>query len=150
MCTTVASFITSGIKNLTILMVFNAPLQLCFLDATLATWAPHFAQSSSVLFVSNICTKWRNIMMYFSYLCCIWPKYVYAEMLQAPHRYWTYLWALLAGIFLHDPTSMAALLDPSLFTFRKGVVRVETEGVCMGYTLLDRGLKKYVLRKRNL
>lgn len=48
------------------------------------------------------------------------------------------------GIFLHDPTCMAALLDPSLFTYRKGAVRVETEGLCVGYTLLDMGLKNWV------
>lgn len=50
----------------------------------------------------------------------------------------------LAGIFLHDPTCMAALLDPSLFTFRKGAVRVETVGRCVGHTILDYGLKQYV------
>ena len=48
------------------------------------------------------------------------------------------------GIFLHDPTCLAALLDPTLFTFKKGAVRVETEGLCVGHTLLDLGLKKYV------
>jgi uridine nucleosidase len=47
------------------------------------------------------------------------------------------------GIFLHDPTCMAALLDPSLFTFRKGAVRVETVGRCVGHTILDYGLKNW-------
>ncbi|XP_073117207.1 probable uridine nucleosidase 1 isoform X1 [Elaeis guineensis] len=47
------------------------------------------------------------------------------------------------GIFLHDPVSFAALVRPDLFTFRKGVVRVETQGICVGHTLMDQGLKKW-------
>lgn len=47
-----------------------------------------------------------------------------------------------AGIFLHDPVSFAALVRPDLFTFKKGVVRVETQGICMGHTLMDDGLKE--------
>ncbi|KAL8526320.1 hypothetical protein ACS0TY_015511 [Phlomoides rotata] len=47
------------------------------------------------------------------------------------------------GIFLHDPVSFVALVRPDLFTFRKGVVRVETQGVCVGHTLMDQGLKKW-------
>ncbi|KAK8963875.1 Uridine nucleosidase 1 [Platanthera guangdongensis] len=47
------------------------------------------------------------------------------------------------GIFLHDPVSFAALVRPDLFTFKKGVVRVETEGICVGHTLMDQGLKKW-------
>ncbi len=49
----------------------------------------------------------------------------------------------MTGIFLHDPTCMAALLDPSLFTYKTGALRVETKGICVGHTLLDMGLKKY-------
>ncbi|KAH7441911.1 hypothetical protein KP509_03G061700 [Ceratopteris richardii] len=49
----------------------------------------------------------------------------------------------LNGIFLHDPGCLAALLDPSLFTYRKGALRVETQGICTGHTLLDLGLKKW-------
>jgi uridine nucleosidase len=45
------------------------------------------------------------------------------------------------GIFLHDPVSFAALLRPDLFTYKKGVVRVETQGICVGHTLMDQGLK---------
>ncbi|XP_031102964.1 probable uridine nucleosidase 1 isoform X2 [Ipomoea triloba] len=45
------------------------------------------------------------------------------------------------GIFLHDPVSFVALVRPDLFTFRKGVVRVETQGICTGHTLMDQGLK---------
>lgn len=45
------------------------------------------------------------------------------------------------GIFLHDPVSFVALVRPDLFTFKKGVVRVETQGICVGHTLMDQGLK---------
>ncbi|KAJ0976745.1 hypothetical protein J5N97_012219 [Dioscorea zingiberensis] len=47
------------------------------------------------------------------------------------------------GIFLHDPVCFAALVRPDLFSFKKGVVRVETQGICMGHTLMDQGLKKW-------
>ncbi|XP_052174340.1 uridine nucleosidase 1-like isoform X1 [Diospyros lotus] len=47
------------------------------------------------------------------------------------------------GIFLHDPVSFVALVRPDLFTFKKGVVRVETQGLCVGHTLMDQGLKKW-------
>ncbi|KAL0410084.1 UNVERIFIED_CONTAM: Uridine nucleosidase 1 [Sesamum latifolium] len=47
------------------------------------------------------------------------------------------------GIFLHDPVSFVALVRPDLFTFKKGVVRVETQGICVGHTLMDQGLKKW-------
>ncbi|XP_020592748.1 probable uridine nucleosidase 1 [Phalaenopsis equestris] len=49
----------------------------------------------------------------------------------------------LHGIFLHDPVSFVALVRPDLFTFRKGVVRVETQGICVGHTLMDQGLKNW-------
>ncbi|CAN1357490.1 Uridine nucleosidase 1 [Linum perenne] len=47
------------------------------------------------------------------------------------------------GIFLHDPVSFVAVVRPDLFTYRKGVVRVETQGICVGHTLMDQGLKKW-------
>ncbi|KAK8713502.1 hypothetical protein V6N13_148717 [Hibiscus sabdariffa] len=47
------------------------------------------------------------------------------------------------GIFLHDPVSFVALVRPDLFTYKKGVVRVETQGICRGHTLLDQGLKRW-------
>ncbi|CAJ1886232.1 unnamed protein product [Sphenostylis stenocarpa] len=47
------------------------------------------------------------------------------------------------GIFLHDPVSFVALVRPDLFTFKEGVVRVETQGICVGHTLLDQGLKNW-------
>lgn len=47
------------------------------------------------------------------------------------------------GIFLHDPVCFAALVRPDLFSFKKGVVRVETQGICVGHTLMDQGLKNW-------
>ncbi|CDP15395.1 unnamed protein product [Coffea canephora] len=47
------------------------------------------------------------------------------------------------GIFLHDPVSFVALVRPDLFTYKKGVVRVETQGISAGHTLMDQGLKKW-------
>ncbi|GAV66089.1 IU_nuc_hydro domain-containing protein/TFIID_20kDa domain-containing protein [Cephalotus follicularis] len=47
------------------------------------------------------------------------------------------------GIFLHDPVSYVALVRPDLFSYKKGVVRVETQGICVGHTLMDQGLKKW-------
>ncbi|KAK7396669.1 hypothetical protein VNO78_17826 [Psophocarpus tetragonolobus] len=49
----------------------------------------------------------------------------------------------LHGIYLHDPVSFVALVRPDLFTYKEGVVRVETQGICVGHTLLDQGLKKW-------
>ncbi|KAL6521122.1 Uridine nucleosidase 1 [Orobanche gracilis] len=49
----------------------------------------------------------------------------------------------VCGIFLHDPVSFVALVRPDLFTFKKGAVRVETQGICVGHTLMDHGLKKW-------
>lgn len=49
---------------------------------------------------------------------------------------------ICSAVFLHDPVSFAALVHPEYFTFKKGVVRVETEGICTGHTSIDMGLKK--------
>lgn len=51
---------------------------------------------------------------------------------------------MCSGIFLHDPVSFVALVRPDLFTYKSGVVRVETQGICVGHTLMDQGIKKYV------
>lgn len=53
---------------------------------------------------------------------------------------------LFTGIFPHDPVSFVALVCPDLFTYKRGVVRVETQGICTGHTLMDQGLKKYELQ----
>ncbi|RDX76335.1 Uridine nucleosidase 1 [Mucuna pruriens] len=47
------------------------------------------------------------------------------------------------GIFLHDPVSFVAVVRPDLFTYKRGVVRVETQGICVGHTLMDQGLKNW-------
>ncbi|KAK4776118.1 hypothetical protein SAY87_024079 [Trapa incisa] len=47
------------------------------------------------------------------------------------------------GIFPHDPVSFVALVRPDLFKYKTGVVRVETQGICAGHTLMDQGLKKW-------
>ncbi|KAL1209694.1 Uridine nucleosidase 1 [Cardamine amara subsp. amara] len=48
------------------------------------------------------------------------------------------------GVYLHDPVSFVAVVRPDLFTYKKGVVRVETQGICIGHTLMDQGLKSFV------
>jgi inosine-uridine nucleoside N-ribohydrolase len=40
----------------------------------------------------------------------------------------------LAGIYLHDPSAVAYLLDPSLFRTERWPVRVETQGISRGKT----------------
>ncbi len=47
------------------------------------------------------------------------------------------------AIYVHDPTAMAAVLAPELFTWCEGEVRVVTSGVAAGHTILDRGLKQW-------
>jgi uridine nucleosidase len=44
----------------------------------------------------------------------------------------------LGGIHTHDPSAIAYIIDPSLFTTVSGPVRVVTEGIALGQTLLDR------------
>lgn len=54
-------------------------------------------------------------------------------------------------MYLHDPVSFVAVVRPDLFTYKKGVVRVETQGICVGHTLMDQGLKRFIsLQKRIL
>ncbi|KAF2598333.1 hypothetical protein F2Q68_00010200 [Brassica cretica] len=50
---------------------------------------------------------------------------------------------LSSGVYLHDPVSFVAVVRPDLFTYKKGVVRVETQGICVGHTLMDQGLKRW-------
>ena len=44
----------------------------------------------------------------------------------------------LAGLHTHDPSAMAYVINPSLFTTERGPIRVITEGLAAGQTLLDR------------
>ena len=47
------------------------------------------------------------------------------------------------SMFLHDPTAFAALLAPDCFTWKAGAVRVVTEGLACGATIMDLGNKKW-------
>lgn len=47
------------------------------------------------------------------------------------------------AVYVHDPAAFAAVLRPSLFTWREGQVRVLTEGVARGMTVMDVGLKRW-------
>ena len=40
------------------------------------------------------------------------------------------------GIYVHDPSAIMYLIDPSLFTVRTGPVRVVTEGIAIGETIM--------------
>ena len=44
---------------------------------------------------------------------------------------------VLDGIHTHDPSAIAYVIDPTLFTTRQGPIRVVTEGIAMGQTLWD-------------
>ncbi|CAI5508071.1 unnamed protein product [Closterium sp. Naga37s-1] len=53
------------------------------------------------------------------------------------------VWVVVGcGIFLHDACAVAAIIAPSLFSFKRGSVRVECTGVGRGCTLMDYSLKK--------
>lgn len=49
----------------------------------------------------------------------------------------------LAGIHTHDPSAIAYVIDPTLFTVERGPVRVVTEGLAAGQTLFDRRQQWY-------
>jgi inosine-uridine nucleoside N-ribohydrolase len=49
-----------------------------------------------------------------------------------------YLTHNLQACFTHDPSVIAYLIDPSLFTCEQGPIRVITEGIAAGQTLMDR------------
>lgn len=42
------------------------------------------------------------------------------------------------GCFTHDPSAVAYVVDPTLFTTQSGAVRVLTDGIAMGQTVMDR------------
>jgi inosine-uridine nucleoside N-ribohydrolase len=44
----------------------------------------------------------------------------------------------LHGCYTHDPSAIAYLIDPSLFTTEQGPVRVVSDGIAAGQTLMDR------------
>ena len=45
------------------------------------------------------------------------------------------------GIFMHDPAAVVLAFRPELFSTKRGRVRVATEGLCKGQTVLDTGDK---------
>ena len=46
------------------------------------------------------------------------------------------------GMFTHDPSAVAYMMDPSLFTTRRGPIRVVTEGIAVGQTIQKPDRKK--------
>ncbi|KAK9757876.1 hypothetical protein RND81_01G192200 [Saponaria officinalis] len=47
------------------------------------------------------------------------------------------------GVYLHDPATIIAAIDPSVVTCTEGVVRVQTTGIMRGLTLLYNNQKKF-------
>ncbi|KAL0551347.1 hypothetical protein IC582_010433 [Cucumis melo] len=49
----------------------------------------------------------------------------------------------IKGVYLHDPATLIAAVDPSLFTYTEGVVRVQTTGISRGLTILYNKQKRF-------
>ncbi|KAK1592038.1 hypothetical protein Q3G72_018139 [Acer saccharum] len=49
----------------------------------------------------------------------------------------------MRGAYLHDPTALLVAINPSLFTYTEGVVRVQTSGITRGLTLFDNRQKRF-------
>ncbi|XP_042064710.1 probable uridine nucleosidase 2 isoform X2 [Salvia splendens] len=47
------------------------------------------------------------------------------------------------GVYLHDPTTILAAVDPSLITYVEGAVRVQTVGITRGLTLFYNKQKRF-------
>lgn len=47
------------------------------------------------------------------------------------------------AVYVHDPAALAVVLRPSLFTWRSGQIRVLTESVARGMSVMDTGLKRW-------
>ncbi|XP_072957089.1 probable uridine nucleosidase 2 isoform X2 [Typha angustifolia] len=47
------------------------------------------------------------------------------------------------GVYLHDPVTLLAAVNPSLLTYTEGVVRVQTSGIMRGITIFDNTKKRY-------
>ncbi|CAL5223594.1 g6133 [Coccomyxa viridis] len=47
------------------------------------------------------------------------------------------------AVYVHDPAALAVVLRPSLFTWRTGQIRVLTESVARGMSVMDTGLKRW-------
>jgi inosine-uridine nucleoside N-ribohydrolase len=48
----------------------------------------------------------------------------------------------IKGVYLHDPTTLIAAVNPSLMTYTEGVVRVQTVGITKGLTVFDNTKKR--------
>ena len=44
---------------------------------------------------------------------------------------------------MHDPAALAAVLESRYFTWRTGQIRVLTEGIGRGMSVMDAGLKRW-------
>ncbi|KAI7725692.1 hypothetical protein M8C21_018469 [Ambrosia artemisiifolia] len=49
----------------------------------------------------------------------------------------------MKGVYLHDPTTIVAAINPSLMTYTEGVVRVQTAGITRGLTLFFNKQKRF-------
>lgn len=49
----------------------------------------------------------------------------------------------MEAMFLHDPAAFAAVIAPEQFTWKTGAVRVVTEGLACGATIMDVGNKTW-------
>ena len=49
----------------------------------------------------------------------------------------------LDGIPVHDSSAVACLIDPTLFTYRRGPIRVVTEGIAIGQTIQEPNSRKF-------
>ncbi|KAF3944658.1 hypothetical protein CMV_028901 [Castanea mollissima] len=49
----------------------------------------------------------------------------------------------IKGVYLHDPATILAAVDPSLMTYTEGVVRVQTSGITKGLTILYNKQKRF-------
>ncbi|XP_044500146.1 probable uridine nucleosidase 2 isoform X2 [Mangifera indica] len=47
------------------------------------------------------------------------------------------------GVYLHDPSALLVAVNPSLFTYTEGVVRVQTTGITRGLTILYNKQKRF-------
>ncbi|XP_026456217.1 probable uridine nucleosidase 2 [Papaver somniferum] len=50
----------------------------------------------------------------------------------------------IKGVYLHDPATNIAAVDTSLFTYTKGVVRVQTRGITRGATVFYNTVKRFM------
>ncbi|KAJ0092605.1 hypothetical protein Patl1_27050 [Pistacia atlantica] len=49
----------------------------------------------------------------------------------------------MRGVYLHDPAALLVAVNPSLFTYTEGVVRVQTSGITRGLTILYNKQKRF-------